>query len=68
MKVQAEEIMKNAGKEQLLNAADRLITAARYGRGQDGFDDVYMLVVARTPSPRQSPIDLPITAPRPLDE
>lgn len=66
MKVQAEMILKNPDVSELRVVADQLIDTAMRGRGEPNMDDVYMLVVVRTPSPRQSPIDLPITTPQAL--
>lgn len=54
MKVQAHDILVNPTRRELTDAAQSVIDAARMGSAQQGTDDVYEILVVRTPQKRQS--------------
>jgi hypothetical protein len=62
MKVQAEKILKNPSAEQMQTALQELSCITRDAPAVEGHDDVYTMVIVRTPVPRpqeQADIQIP---------
>jgi hypothetical protein len=58
MRVQAQKMLKNPHIDVLCQTAQDLIDIVMNGCGEKGMDDVYEIVIVRTPQPSQSPLAL----------
>jgi hypothetical protein len=63
MKVQAEKILKDPTAEQMLTALQQLMDITRDAPAVPGHDDIYTMVIVRTPHLRQSQLEGPMPLP-----